>query len=168
MCGFNVPAGNLRLTLSHVCMSALLCVCMCVYVWVWLGSAVVWIKCQREGNIIVTWSLLKVGQWMWVCVQHGYMFVHVSAFQCLRFAACTEMTNGSRSIDSQVYWGLYSREVLWSAASHDCFIIIYCHDPMTSHHTLQEIRPPLFRSWEWNGGGGHSAQSGRFMWLCVS
>lgn len=50
-------------------------------------------------------------------------------------------------------------------ASHDCFIIIYCRDPVTSHRTLQEIRPPLFRSWplEWNGGG--VAQWERFMWL---
>lgn len=101
-------------------------------------------------------------------------------FSALPFTTCTEMTNGNRSTDSQVYSGLYRREQFWCADLYQLrsppgriepatavFVIIYCHDPMTSHHTVQKIRSPLFRSRgvEWNGGGGHSAQWGRFMWL---
>lgn len=33
------------------------------------------------------------------------------------FSARTVLKNGCRSIDSQIYWVLYSKEVLWSAAS---------------------------------------------------
>lgn len=28
---------------------------------------------------------------------------------------------------------------------HDCFIIFYCRGLLTSHHTLQEMKLPLFR-----------------------
>ena len=94
--------------------------------------------------------------------RYRYMFFHgFFAFMCLLFAACTAMTKGSRGVDSQVYWGyivgrfcgpLLRRPILTQTTSrsqragHGCFIIIYCHDPATSRHTLWEIRPPLFRN----------------------
>lgn len=110
--------------------------------------------------------------WRWVCAHSvGTCLccsVHVQQWQMVVKAQIVRYIEdyiAGRFLGPLLRWPISTQTTFWSyRAACDCFIIIYCHDPATSHHTLQEIRPPLFRSWaEWNGGGG--AHWERFMWL---